>query len=358
VPDSADLVFVTKSPLLLEVLLSLVLPSRAAMAVPPAREPVVASNPGGDAELSVAVRAETSAVRTEVAGFVGLSMPLERLVASRRIVVAAADPAAPLPAAPPPAATDVPPPEPASERETAGVLRPLSASSLSTLARGALAAARRAEKTPERERALDGLATRARVSALLPEVRVRAARTRDETLRLAPTADDPYRVSLAGGDAVVLEGSATFRLSRLVFADEELAVERLRLEWERAGERRNARVLERVLAWHAALVRLSAAADETEGARFALELEAAAVELDVLTNGWFGARPEVLGVSSARGRAAPEAPSPGEPRGGGERGEPRSPPRLVAHCLSAKPPEPCLPMHEMGSRTFKGASMR
>jgi hypothetical protein len=158
---------------------------------------------------------------------------------------------------------------------------------------------------------------------------------------------------------VVLEGAATFRLSRLLFVDEELAVERLRLERERAGERRGARVLDRVLAWHAALVRLSSAADETEALRWSLEVESAAVELDVLTNGWFGARAEVLGVPSAVAPALPPAPSPGVREGAaGERRQPQSPPRLVALCLSAKPPEPCLPTHEMDSPTFKGASMR
>jgi hypothetical protein len=326
------------------------------MAVPPTHDPVVATDAGSDAELSLALRAEKSALRTEVAGFVGLSLPLERLVTPRRIVVSQADSTGPPPVA---GAAELPQPSPPADRERPQATRPLATPALSALARGALAAARRAEQAPERERALDGLASRARVSALLPEVRFRAARTRDETLRLTPTTDDPYRVSLAGGDAVVLEGAATFRLSRLLFVDEELAVERLRLERERAWERRIARVLDRVLAWHAALVRLSTAADDTEALRWSLEAESAAVELDVLTNGWFGSRAEVLGVSSAQALALPAAPSP-KKREGAARGhrEPPSPRRLVALCLSARPPESCLPTHEMDSPTFKGASMR
>jgi hypothetical protein len=340
---------------MLEVSLSLLLTAGSAVALPPVLDPVVASDAGSDAELSVALRAETSAVRTEVAGFVGVSLPLERLVAPRRVVVASADPAAP-PSAP--VATEAPPS--ASGEERAAGIRPLPAPALSLLARGALAAARRAERASEREQALDGLASRARVSAVLPEIRFRVARTRDETLRLTPTTDDPYRVSLAGGDAVVLEGAATFRLSRLVFADEELAVERLRLERERASERRIARVLDRVLAWHAALVRLSTAPDEAEATRWSLELEAAAVELDVLTKGWFGARAEVLAVSPERTPVVPAVSSPpAVPRGpAGERRELDSPASLVALCLSAKPLGPCLRTHEMGSLTFKGASMR
>jgi hypothetical protein len=338
-----------------EVLLALPLVARTAVAAPPAFDPVV-SGAQSDAELSLGVRAEASAVRSELSGFVGLSVPLERVAAPRRFVVADAEPSVPPPAA---VAAEVTPPAPRSDGERPERARPLPAATLSVLARGALAAARRAEHAPERERALDGLASRARVSALLPEVRFRAARTRDETLRLTPTTDDPYRFSLAGGDAVVLEGAATFRLSRLLFADEELAVERLRLERERAGERRSTRVLERVLAWHAACERLAAADEATDVARWSIELEAAVVELDVLTNGWFGTRLETLEMSSARPPDAPSAPRSlvTEP-GAAERREPGSVPRLEAPCLSAKPPGPCLPMHEMGSRTFKGASMR
>jgi hypothetical protein len=318
------------------------LTAEAAQAVPPAADPTLKSA-GGDAELSLGVRAEASAVRRGITGFLGLSVPLERLAAPRRLVVAEAEPPVPadvvVPAEVPPAS-----PRPAEERPPG--VRPLEASALSVLARGALAAARRADLTPERERALDGIASRARVSALLPEVRFRAARTRDETLRLTPTTDDPYRFSLAGGDAVVLEGAATFRLSRLLFADEELAVERLRLERERAWERRIARVLERVLAWHAALVRLSTAVDETEQTRWLLELEGATVELDVLTAGWFGARVEALGVL------------PTTPPAVSERAPAAEAARLEPPGLSAKPPGSCLPTHETGSRTFKGVSMR
>jgi hypothetical protein len=318
------------------------LTAQAGLAVPPAADPALASA-GGDARLSLGIRAETSAVRSEVAGFVGLSVPLDHLAAPRRFVAAEAEPRVPA-AAVVPAETPPASPRPAEPRPFG--VRPLPASLLSALARGALVAARRAELAPERERALDGLSSRARLSALLPEVRFRAARTRDETLRLTPTTDDPYRFSLAGGDAVVLEGAATFRLSRLLFADEELAVERLRLERERVGERRLARVLERVLAWHVALVRLSTAVDATERARFLLELEAASVELDVLTAGWFGARVEALGVL------------PSAPPAASERAPAAEASRLDPSGLSAKPSPSCLPTHETDSRTFKGASMR
>jgi hypothetical protein len=90
-------------------------------------------------------------------------------------------------------------------------------------------------------------------------------------------------------------------------------VERLRVERERSGERRVARVLERLLAWHGALVRLSSAADEAESPRWWLELDAAAVELDVLTNGWFGERVERLELVPSGARESRASPPEGRP---------------------------------------------
>jgi hypothetical protein len=347
----------TRKALATTVSVGLVCSAVSAGAVPPAGEPGVVVEDGSDAVLSLGVRAEATTVRKELLGFVGLSVPLERLSAPRR-VARAGEVVAP---SPPPAA---PLAEHglASERTDAATdttVRPLEARSLSLLARGALAAARRAERAPERERALDGLASRARLAALLPEVRFRAARTRDESLRLTPTTDDPYRFTLAGGDALLLEGAATFRLSNLLFADEELAVDRLRIERERGVERRMARVLDRVLAWHGAVVRLAAPHDDAEELRSRLELEAATVELDVLTGGWFGARVEALGVVRELPPVAPSpAPPADTPAEGSERRERAPVPSLDALRLSARPSEPCLPMHETGSPTFRGASMR
>lgn len=341
----------TRYELPLHLALSLLLAAAPAGAVPPP-EPPAPVPAGKEAVLSLGVRAEKGVARHEVQGFVGLTLPLERLAAPRR-AVALAETDAP-PAGPTPAATPRAEPEP--PRGAPAPAEPLDRKALSGLARGAIAAARRAERVPERERALDGLASRARLSALLPEVRFRVARTRDESLRLTPTTDDPYRFTLAGGDALVLEGGATFRLSNLLFADDELAVERLRLERERGAERRVARVLDRVLAWYAALTRLADPGEDVEHARLVLELDAAALELDVLTDGWFGARVESLGVR-APSFAPAAAASTGPPVDAAEPPDPGGP-RLDALRLSARSCEPCLPMHETDSRTFKGASTR
>lgn len=346
----------TRHGLTFEVLLGLVLATASVEAAPPAEPLPVLPQSAEETTLSVGLRAEASPVRREVAGFVGLSVPLERLAAPRRLVAPPEVPAVEAGSGPPPAA----PPDAQRGESAADGPAPkgLDTRALSLLARGALAAARRAERAPHRERALHGLAVRARLSALLPEVRFRVARTRDESLRLTPTTDDPYRFTLAGGDALVLEGAATFRLSNLVFADDELAVERVRIERERNAERRIARVLERVLAWHSALVRLASLEEGAERIRLTLELEAAAVELDVLTGGWFGARVEVLGAAfSPPGSQAPPVPS-APPVTAQKPAETTRVPRLDPLRLSARPCEPCLPMHVTGSPTFKGASTR
>ncbi len=137
-------------------------------------------------------------------------------------------------------------------------------------------------------RHLDSLSSRARASALLPELRLRAVRNTDQALRLVPTTDDPYRVTQADGAGLSLEASATFRLDRLLFAREELNVERLRQSAAASRSKLEARL-------QAALLGLFRAhelgcADERDApprvADESLALEHFA-ELDMLTAGWF-----------------------------------------------------------------------
>jgi len=312
-----------------------------AVALPPVLGPLPGAvpEPGGrDVELTLGVRAERTPVRSDTAGFVALAVPLERLAAPRRAVANAAAPP-PAESTPDTAAAEAPPEGAKAEPAPPPAVALLHAPALSRLARGAVAAALLRERTAERESALSSLSARSRWSALLPEVRVRAARTRDEALRLQPTTEDPYRFTHDGGDAMVFEGAATFRLARLVFADDELAVERLRLERERAVERLTARVLERLFAWHLASSRL-AEADDDQRLRLELERLAAEAELDVLTGGWFGARLVELGL------AGPGARSDSPPRA------------LDRERLSARSASPCLPKHETGSPTSCGALTR
>jgi hypothetical protein len=159
------------------------------------------------------------------------------------------------------------------------------------LARGAVRAALRAAGHGPSKRRLDELAARAKSSALLPELRLRGARTTDESLRLTPTTSDPYRYTQAGGSSLTFEARLTWKLDRLVFADEEIDVEKLRGQRAAAARTLVREVLRMLVLWQRASVRAAdteLAPDERLDALLdALEAEAA---LDVLTDGWFSAR--------------------------------------------------------------------
>jgi hypothetical protein len=125
----------------------------------------------------------------------------------------------------------------------------------------------------------------------LPELRLRGARTTDESLRLTPTTSDPYRYTQAGGSTLTFEARLTWKLDRLVFADEEIDVERLRGQRAAAARGLVREVLRLLVAWQRATIRaadVDAPPDERLDAVLdAVEAEAA---LDVLTDGWFSAR--------------------------------------------------------------------
>jgi hypothetical protein len=324
--------------------------------------PLLSPVPSGEASVSLGVRHEQSDVRSELAGFIGLEFPLDRVAAPRALLVAGNDTSAGTAAGEPSAAgrgdgADTPARDDESDDAGGRVIAPaLGAELLAELARQAVAAAATAEREGARERALDGVASRARLSAALPELRLRAARSRDESLRLAPTTEDPYRFTLAGGNGLVLEGQATFRLNRLLFADEELGVERLRVERERGNERRQARVTARVLAWHRAVSRVRSAESPEERGRAELQRVEAEVELDVLTGGWFGRRVARLARGSAaveRRDPAPKPPAAPKPASKTKRSDVAA---VHAHldCTSgsATSASPCSPKPATDSRTF------
>jgi hypothetical protein len=323
--------------------------------------PLLSPAPSGEASVSLGVRREQSEVRSELAGFIGLEFPLDRVAAPRSVLVAGNDTSAV--AAGEPGATsrgdgsDTPASSDEGDDAGEGGLAPaLGAELLAELARQAVAAAATAEHEGARERALDGVASRARLSAALPELRLRAARSRDESLRLAPTTEDPYRFTLAGGNGLVLEGQATFRLNRLLFADEELGVERLRVERERGSERRQARVTARVLAWHRAVSRVRSAESAEERGRAELLRVEAEVELDVLTGGWFGHRVARLARGSAAVERRDPAPKPPATPKPASKTKPSDVAAAHAHldCTSgsATSASSCSPKPATDSRTF------
>jgi len=241
-------------------------------------------------ELSLHARRLQASARANQAVWLTLTIPFDRLAAPPPRALAAlgeAGPNAPVP----------PPPVPSSgideRRVTFGFVQ---LRALSEFARRATRAALAAAGTATERRRLDGLATRAKTSALLPELRLRAMRNSDQALRWVPTADDPSRITQADAAGVVLEVSATFRLDRLVFAHEELVVQRLRL---RDGEDRlklEARVRGGVLqVFHAR--ELTCSLDPGDPARPTerLKLLEQLAELDALTAGWFADQAAELG---------------------------------------------------------------
>jgi hypothetical protein len=240
--------------------------------------------------LSLHARRMQASARAEQAVWLTLTVPFDRLVAPPPRAMEAlreSPPNAPAPAAPaPPRGVDEP-----RTRFGFAQLR-----ALSEFARRATRAALAAVGTAAERQRLDGLATRAKTSALLPELRLRAMRNSDQALRWVPTADDPSRITQADAAGVVLEVSATFRLDRLVFAHEELVVQRLRL---RDGEDRlklEARVRGGVLeVFHAR--ELTCALDPSDPGRPAerLKLLEQLAELDALTAGWFSDQAAELG---------------------------------------------------------------
>jgi hypothetical protein len=152
--------------------------------------------------------------------------------------------------------------------------------------RAALRAAGRASA----ERWLDGLDSRSRTSSLLPQLRLRGGRTVAESLRLSPTMSDPYRFVQAGGTDVFFDAQLTWDLDRLVFASEELAIERLKQQRDAADAALVRRVLEALFAWQRAVAEcasLGLSVDERSDCTLrTLEMT---VTLDVLTDGWFTA---------------------------------------------------------------------
>jgi hypothetical protein len=157
-------------------------------------------------------------------------------------------------------------------------------------ARDAVAAALRAARLSDPDARLDALASRARSSALLPELRIRATRLVDDAQNLSPTEYDPARTTASGGTSVWLEARATWRLDRLVFADDEVPIERMRQERAEARTHVITRVLELLFAWQRALA-LEADPGQTPEDHLAASLKVieCAATLDVLTDGWFSA---------------------------------------------------------------------
>jgi hypothetical protein len=155
------------------------------------------------------------------------------------------------------------------------------------LVRATLDAALRAARSSDIRRRLASLRSRSRASSALPELRLRGGQSQDESLRLTPTRTDPDRFTRAGGAEGFWDAQLTWKLSRLLFADEELRVEQLEAQ---AAEKR-ASLLREVLGWlirwdRARLTRSFAPSEEV-ALKAALDQLEAEIRLDALTDGWF-----------------------------------------------------------------------
>jgi hypothetical protein len=157
---------------------------------------------------------------------------------------------------------------------------------------------------------------------------------------LSPTLDDPLRYTQTGGADLFFEASLTWRLNRLVFASEELSVERL-LRQARADD---LRVIKRVLDalyrfQRAALSEVDDLLSPLELGRARIERVEAELELEVWTDGWFSGelarRKQGRTARPAHGAGreppaaeseppTPEAPVPPEPAGPSDETMPES----------------------------------
>jgi hypothetical protein len=151
-------------------------------------------------------------------------------------------------------------------------------------ARTVVAAAYRAAGVGDGLGRLDDLASRARKSALLPEVRLRATRYVDDRASV-DTLPDQNRLTDSSSQNLGLEARLTFRLDRLAFADEEPGLERARLDVHSFRAKLAQKVLELLFKHHRARVLAREQGPERdEAVVVAAELAAA---LDALTAGWF-----------------------------------------------------------------------
>lgn len=172
------------------------------------------------------------------------------------------------------------------------------------LVRATLMRAYRAQGADAADTRLESLDARSRWSAALPELRLRAARATDESQRLAPTVDDPYRYTRDGGTDLAFEVRLTWHLSGLVFSAPEVSVERLRSERAQRRAELRREVLKLLFAWQRArlVVADPDALDEERQAAALTRLEAE-LTLNALTGGWFDeSRPQQVESSRSRAR--------------------------------------------------------
>jgi hypothetical protein len=197
-----------------------------------------------------------------------------------RSLLGMTQPPPPLPVAPAPPQPPAPSPPPVAQEPL--LITPSSA-------RRAVAAAWRASGLGVDDARIDSMIARARASALLPETRLRAMQLVNDTSKAGAIPDGTNTYDAAGA-STWLEARLTWRLDRLIFADDEPTLERVRLERQDARTRVATRVLDLLYQWQRAWLSVRAAVVGTREALDAsLRVAEAEATLDVLTAGWFSA---------------------------------------------------------------------
>jgi hypothetical protein len=171
---------------------------------------------------------------------------------------------------------------------------------LPAAAREAVAAAWRSAGLEATDERVDRMAGRARASAILPETRLRVLRLVDERDHPDGSADTARAYGYTGSN-LWLEARLTWRLDRLLYAEDEPTLERVRLERLDARARIAHQVLDALLDWaRATLAGATALPGSREELEASLQRGAHEATLDVLTAGWFS-------QAVALGRFRPEA---------------------------------------------------
>jgi hypothetical protein len=240
--------------------------------------------------------------RNDVGGFLVVGLALDRVAIGP--VHRLADPprhvrtprlaqSLPLPA-PPTVPTSAPAPALAPPSQVVELVPP-------AFARDCVSASLQASGLGLDDARIDSLVSRARVSALLPETRMRAMRLWDDANHSTTVATtDTANFYDAVGANLVLELRLTWRLDRLLYAGDEGTLERVRLERLDARTRLATRTLEVLFTWERATLetrQATSGSPEEQSAR--LRAAEAQATLDVMTAGWFSAR-TLSGAAGAR----------------------------------------------------------
>lgn len=156
------------------------------------------------------------------------------------------------------------------------------------LARATLLAALKVADAAAPPARLDSLLTRTRSAASLPELRLAAGTSRDQSLRLTPTVTDPAKFTQDGGRDLWFEARLTWHLERAIFSRDEIAIERLKAQALEQRQRLLRQVLDALMVWQRARqAQRSELLGEEEREKAALRELEAVLRLDAWTEGWF-----------------------------------------------------------------------